>query len=84
MKYIDEGKIYYTEILEICIRHDTGLQIIKILFHSIISILFHSIIVSNSDDDLLYKECMYLISHLSNDFLLNAGKERGSGTRQRC
>ena len=76
IKYIDAGKMDYTDILELCIRHvlQSSKQCKNLLFHSVIS--------STPEDELLSRECMYLISHLSNDFLLNTGKERGNATGQ--
>lgn len=68
----------YTEILELCIRHvlQSSKQCKNLLVHSVVS--------STPEDELLSRECMYLMSHLSNDFLLNRGmeKKRGNATGQ--
>lgn len=44
------------------------------------NLLFHSVINSTPEDELMSRECMYLISHLSNVLLLNTGKKRGNAT----
>jgi len=64
----------YTEILELCIRHvlQSSIQCKNLLFHSAIS--------SAPEDE--SRECVYLISRLSTDFLLNRGKEGGIATGQ--
>lgn len=46
------------------------------------NILFQSVISSAPEDELLSRECIYLISRLSSDFPINSGKERGNVTGQ--